>query len=76
MSELPTLQYGVWLRGEVSRRGDGDLIKFGAEEGWYAKGGPMRDAMGGGVERKGPIRAGAESRAGKSHRFIAATHGS
>ena len=48
MSELPTLQYGVWLRGEVPRRGDGDLIKFGTEEGWYAKGGPMRDAMGGG----------------------------
>ena len=49
LSELPTLQYGVWLRGEVPRRGNGDLIKFGTEEGWYAKGGPMRDAIGGGV---------------------------
>ena len=31
----------------MPRRGDGDLIKFGTEEGWYAKGDPMRDVMGG-----------------------------
>lgn len=45
--ELPVLQYGVWLRGEVSRRGGRDLVKLGTEDGWDAKGGATRDVVGG-----------------------------
>ena len=75
LSELPTLQYGAWLRGEVSRRGGRDPIKFGIEEGWFTKGGPIRDMVGGGG-RKGPTRVEEESGTRKSHGFIAATHGS
>ena len=51
LSELPALQYGAWLRGEVLRRGGGDPSKFGTEEGWSTKGGPIKDVGGGGGER-------------------------
>ena len=76
LSELPTLQYGAWLRGKVSRRGGRDPIKFGIEEGWFTKGGPIRDMVGGGGGKKAPTRVEEESGTRKSHGFIAATHGS
>lgn len=45
-SKQPVLQYRAWLRSEMPRRGGGDVVKFGIEDGWYGKGGPMRDAVG------------------------------
>lgn len=38
-SKQPVLQYRAWLRSEVPRRGGGDVVKFGIEDGWYGKGG-------------------------------------
>ena len=38
LPEISALQYGAWLRGEVSR--------FGTEERWPAKGGPIMDGGG------------------------------
>ena len=46
LPELPALQYGAWLKGEVPRRGGGDPSKFGTEERWPAKGGPSKDSRG------------------------------
>ena len=37
LPELPALQCGAWLRGEVPRKGRGDPSKFGIEERWPAK---------------------------------------
>ena len=57
LSELPALQYGAWLRGEVLRRGGGDPSKFGTEEGWSIKGGPIKDVWGGGGEKDKTLHA-------------------
>ena len=45
--ELPSLQYGAWLRGEVPRRGGDVSFKFGSEDRWHGKGGPAKGVMGG-----------------------------
>ena len=45
--ELPPLQYGAWLRGEVPRKGGVDSFKFGPEDRWHGRGGPAKDMVGG-----------------------------
>ena len=47
MTESSPLQYGAWLRGEVSRRGGDEPFKFGLEDRWQTRGGPTKDLVSG-----------------------------